>query len=230
VPARDGGRLGFDRKGLGAGVGLWIQVLTVVLALVLVPVAVPLPVFVVVPAATRASLFSSLLPASKPGSAIWVALLDPVSSARRFCGAAAVTLGMLVDSDGRRIGGSVSAGFTEGMFGSVVVAAATAPFPGMAGMAGSAPTGVMALPMDTLGLEARGGALASEGAPKPISDAAAIPSGGLMSAYSCSRIFSRSTSSAKVDFMYCIRSLRLKMESEVMRKRCRSSASSLAYW
>ena len=51
-----------------------------------------------------------------------------------------------------------------------------------------------------------------------------------MSAYSATRARSRSTSSAKVDFMYCMRSLRLKMLSEVMRKRCSSSPSSLAYW
>ncbi len=58
----------------------------------------------------------------------------------------------------------------------------------------------------------------------------AMLSGALMPAYSAIRARSRSTSSAKVDFMYCIRSLRLKMLSEVMRKRCSSSASSLAYW
>jgi len=46
-----------------------------------------------------------------------------------------------------------------------------------------------------------------------------MPSGALMSAYSAIRARSRSTSSAKVDFMYCIRSLRLKMLSEVMRNR-----------
>ncbi len=64
----------------------------------------------------------------------------------------------------------------------------------------------------------------------PPSMEVSIPSGALISAYSASRARSRSTSSAKVDFMNCIRSLRLKMLSEVMRKRCSSSARSLAYW
>ena len=131
-------------------------------------------------------------------SASWLTVLPPSASSRAWLtGAAAVSLGMPPPEAGRRralIAVAVAA--AAGLVGVIAGGTLRSPEPAAPRLDRDPPTGAAA----RLGRE---GADPESGirAMASFSPTCCSPSGALISVYSWIRIFSRSTSSAKVDFM-----------------------------